>query len=279
MRCRARGGPGGAVVGRRPGRRGGAGSNRCDHRDRAQRARGGARRDRARRGAGAAPCGRGGRLVAADRLHAGGDARAVRHVRRCRRPGPGRPAGVRRVGPEGRCGRFGVGSGARPPAQPSTRGHRRACSRRNARRYCRSSSSIDVPRPAPSRPPSERGSVAPNRACPSGRLARGGVSERPKEHASKACEVQASVGSNPTATADPHRHRQFAAGPCVASRAPMGHESTAEVIRSAHPSQECAGRCAFRVPPPRPRDRGRPERGSAARQAPDGRAAENRGTS
>jgi len=30
---------------------------------------------------------------------------------------------------------------------------------------------------------------------------RGGVSERPKEHASKACEVQASVGSNPTATA------------------------------------------------------------------------------
>jgi hypothetical protein len=27
------------------------------------------------------------------------------------------------------------------------------------------------------------------------------VSERPKEHASKACEVQASVGSNPTATA------------------------------------------------------------------------------
>jgi hypothetical protein len=30
----------------------------------------------------------------------------------------------------------------------------------------------------------------------------GGVSERPKEHASKACEVQASVGSNPTATAN-----------------------------------------------------------------------------
>jgi hypothetical protein len=29
----------------------------------------------------------------------------------------------------------------------------------------------------------------------------GGVSERPKEHASKACEVKASVGSNPTATA------------------------------------------------------------------------------
>ena len=27
------------------------------------------------------------------------------------------------------------------------------------------------------------------------------MSERPKEHASKACDVQASVGSNPTATA------------------------------------------------------------------------------
>jgi hypothetical protein len=36
---------------------------------------------------------------------------------------------------------------------------------------------------------------------PSGNLSCGGVSERPKEHASKACEVRASVGSNPTATA------------------------------------------------------------------------------
>ena len=33
----------------------------------------------------------------------------------------------------------------------------------------------------------------------------GGVSERPKEHASKACEVKASVGSNPTATASHDR--------------------------------------------------------------------------
>ena len=31
----------------------------------------------------------------------------------------------------------------------------------------------------------------------------GGVSERPKEHASKACEVKASEGSNPSATASP----------------------------------------------------------------------------
>jgi ADP-ribose pyrophosphatase YjhB (NUDIX family) len=35
----------------------------------------------------------------------------------------------------------------------------------------------------------------------SAKLLGGSVSERPKEHASKACEVQASVGSNPTATA------------------------------------------------------------------------------
>ena len=39
------------------------------------------------------------------------------------------------------------------------------------------------------------------------------MSERPKEHASKACEVQASVGSNPTATA-------VTAKPLVAPRTP-----------------------------------------------------------
>ncbi len=35
-----------------------------------------------------------------------------------------------------------------------------------------------------------------------GTLPGGGVSERPKEHASKACEVKASEGSNPSATAN-----------------------------------------------------------------------------
>ena len=40
---------------------------------------------------------------------------------------------------------------------------------------------------------------APSRAAT---LVRGGVSERPKEHASKACEGKPSVGSNPTATAN-----------------------------------------------------------------------------
>ena len=43
-------------------------------------------------------------------------------------------------------------------------------------------------------------------ALPCRILSGGGVSERPKEHASKACEVQASVGSNPTATAEQPRH-------------------------------------------------------------------------
>ena len=41
------------------------------------------------------------------------------------RAGAGRPAGVRRVGPEGRRGRLAVGRRARPPAQPPSRGDRR----------------------------------------------------------------------------------------------------------------------------------------------------------
>jgi hypothetical protein len=186
---------------------------------------------------------------------------------------------------------------------------------------------------------SRRRSLGPGPRGRSGTLARGGVSERPKEHASKACEVQASQGSNPCATAsrprtiailmstdrgvrrvvsvctpsgrraqrgghradprNPRSHRpQFPAGdrrcgddhhqrtqgtggsvrrngarhtgqrrrflataansrrpqptpggPCVASCAPVGQESTAEVIRSAHASHACAGGCTL---PPRP---------------------------
>jgi hypothetical protein len=46
-----------------------------------------------------------------------------------------------------------------------------------------------------------RGTYQPEATLSSAKLAGGSVSERPKEHASKACEVQASVGSNPTATA------------------------------------------------------------------------------
>ena len=45
------------------------------------------------------------------------------------------------------------------------------------------------------------GTYRQERTGPSARLIGGSVSERPKEHASKACDVQASVGSNPTATA------------------------------------------------------------------------------
>lgn len=43
----------------------------------------------------------------------------------------------------------------------------------------------------------------PGASADLGIVSGGGVSERPKEHASKACDVQASVGSNPTATASP----------------------------------------------------------------------------
>ena len=103
--------------------------------------------------------------------------------------------------PEVRCRWFGVGSWCATGATTIDPRSSVASSRRNARRCYRSSSSIDAAAPAPSRPPSE-GFRSPDRACPSGSLARGGVSERPKEHASKACEVQASVGSNPTATAN-----------------------------------------------------------------------------
>ena len=56
--------------------------------------------------------------VAAGRLHAGGHARAVHDVRRRARAGPGRPAGLRCLGPQGGRGRLGVGRGARPAAQP-----------------------------------------------------------------------------------------------------------------------------------------------------------------
>ena len=42
-------------------------------------------------------------------------------------------------------------------------------------------------------------SSSPRAGC--GSLVGGGVSERPKEHDSKSCEGETSVGSNPTATA------------------------------------------------------------------------------
>ncbi len=48
---------------------------------------------------------------------------------------------------------------------------------------------------------SGQGSSGPGASARLDIVSDGGVSERPKEHASKACDVQASVGSNPTATA------------------------------------------------------------------------------
>ena len=51
-----------------------------------------------------------------------------------------------------------------------------------------------------------------------GTLPGGGVSERPKEHASKACEVKASEGSNPSATAIPTRRTPVCPGAAPAFR-------------------------------------------------------------
>ena len=128
--------------------------------------------------------------MAAERLHAGRDARAVHDVRRRARAGPGRAAGVRRLGSEGRRGRLAVGRRARPAAQPPARGRRRGARRRVRRAAGRSSS----PRAAEPQRDATRGGR-------SGNLFGGGVSERPKEHASKACVGKTTVGSNPTATA------------------------------------------------------------------------------
>ena len=47
----------------------------------------------------------------------------------------------------------------------------------------------------------------------SGNLSGGGVSERPKEHASKACVGKTSVGSNPTATAQEPRREAASRSP------------------------------------------------------------------
>ena len=77
-------------------------------------------------------------------------------------------------------GRVAVGRRPRPPAQPSARGDGRGAGRGVRRRsYARSS--------------------ALSGACS---LSGGGVSERPKEHASKACE------GNPLRGFKSHRHRQ-----------------------------------------------------------------------
>jgi hypothetical protein len=52
-----------------------------------------------------------------------------------------------------------------------------------------------------------------------GNLTGGGVSERPKERASKAREVQASEGSNPSATAQSDKPKRWARHQVGASRA------------------------------------------------------------
>ena len=142
------------------------------------------RPDRARRGRRAAPGGCGAGLVAPRRLHARRDAGAVHDVRRRARPGPGVAAGLRRVGPEGRRGRVAVGRRPRPAAQPPARGGRPAC----CADECGSLIADFFDR-------QQALNGAPVRS--SG----GGVSERPKEHASKACVVNSHRGF------ESHRHR------------------------------------------------------------------------
>ena len=180
----ARRGLRGARLGRRAGRRGRASARtaRCS----------GAGATCARRvgdptGArrGASRCARPPRALgqlAAGRLHARGHPRAVHHVRRRAGAGPGRPPRLRRLGPQGRRGRLAVGRRARPSAQPPPRGGRRG-PRGRVRALLRTSS----PRSGSDRA-RRSGPIAPA----SGSLSGGGVSERPKEHASKAC-----VGATP----------------------------------------------------------------------------------
>ncbi len=110
---------------------------------------------------------RGGGRVAADRLHPGGHPRALHDVRGRAGAGPGGPAGLRRRGPQGRGGRVAVGRRARPSAQPPARGRVAECWPRSPASCC-----------SPFSGASET----------SGNLCGGGVSERPKEHASKACD-------------------------------------------------------------------------------------------
>ena len=156
---------------RRTHRRRGALAGRRGDRLRAQRPRARRRPDRPRRDRRAARGGRGRRGVAAHRLHPGGHPRAVHDV--CRRGGAraGRPRRVRGVRREGRCGRLALGRRTRPPAQPPARGHRG----RSRRREHRPAGGVLRP------PPRFR-----RHRATSGSLPRGGVSERPKENASKA---------------------------------------------------------------------------------------------
>ena len=111
-------------------------------------------------------------LLAARRLHARRDARAVHDVRRGDRAGAGGDAGVRSVRRQGRRRRLVVGRGARPTPQPPAARRWRGAGGRGGRGAADSSSRTDADFTASTR---------------SGSLLRGGVSERPKEHASKAC--------------------------------------------------------------------------------------------
>src|SRR5699024_2218393 len=114
----------------------------------------------------------------------------VHHVRRRRGGGTGLSARLRCFRRQGRRGRVTLGCRTRPASEPSARGDRRCSGLAEHGVVALVLRAAAVTEP---------GCVA---GTPSSTLVRGSVSERPKEHASKACEGKPSVGSNPTATAD-----------------------------------------------------------------------------
>ena len=206
----------GAGVGRHPDRRRRPRAGRRRARRGGQRAGEARRPDRARRGAGAAGGGAGARRrLAADRRDARRDPRAVHDVRRRERAGPGRRGSstaptTRRPGRPDRCGTSSAtaGSTTGPRSPPGS------APRSPPRCYARSS--------------------ALSGACS---LFGGGVSERPKEHASKACE------GNPLRGFKSHRHRQHDDGG-VPGSAPGGRRrsSSGRSVRRSRRCRAAAGR-------------------------------------
>ena len=134
-----------------------------------------------------------------DRAHPGRHPGALHHVRRSAGAGPGGPLVFGAYDPKAGAvaSLFDVVRDPRLNHRVDVRGGileaecGAAAHATSSPRADRSASPRSPPRP-------ERISSA---APAFGIVLRGGVSERPKEHASKACEVKASEGSNPSATA------------------------------------------------------------------------------
>ena len=163
-------------------------------------------------------------LVAAGRLHARRDARAVRHVRR-----RGDAARVERVV----FGAWDPKAGACGSVWDLTRDRR-------SRRTWWTSSGVCARR---SRRPSW--SIS-SRDAGSGKVSPGGVSERPKEHASKAC-----VGVTPPWVQIPPPPPVTCrnAGPSLKARTGVSRDG---LIRGSHPVVVRPANCSFATARPRP---------------------------